>query len=180
MIIQLVMPSLSMAADFGRVAAWRKQDGDRVLPGEVVAEIVMGEHRLLFGLPVEAVIEEILVPEDKQVFKDTPLAVFSPAGAAATATRRDKTVLSNLTALVLLETRQEARGLAAAPPKPRKRPRRIYHERRGLGAAKIPSGRVRQKKPETELPLPVPVAALQDNSSNRLFVLGQIKKRRTR
>ena len=57
MAILVTMPSLSPTMESGAVAAWRKQVGDAVEPGEVLAEIETDKAVMDFEIPNSALLQ---------------------------------------------------------------------------------------------------------------------------
>ena len=64
------------------VAAWRKQPGDSVRAGEIVAEVSTDKVNVEIASPVTGVLEAILAGEGATVVEGTPLArVALPPGS---------------------------------------------------------------------------------------------------
>ncbi len=97
--IELKMPALSPTMEQGTLAKWLKQEGDRIEPGDIIAEIETDKATMEFEAIDEGVLEKILVPagtEDVAVGAvialikgegeaDTPAPAAEPAPAPAPA-----------------------------------------------------------------------------------------------
>ncbi|MCX8102718.1 MAG: pyruvate dehydrogenase complex E1 component subunit beta [Geminicoccaceae bacterium] len=89
----ILMPALSPTMTEGNLARWLKKPGDRVKPGEVVAEIETDKATMEVEAVDEGTLAEILVPEGTEGVKvNTPIAmllgedeVAAPARPAAPA-----------------------------------------------------------------------------------------------
>jgi len=60
--IELKMPALSPTMEQGTLAKWLKQEGDRIQPGDIIAEIETDKATMEFEAIDEGVLEKILVP----------------------------------------------------------------------------------------------------------------------
>ncbi len=86
MSIQITMPALSPTMEEGNLAKWHVKAGDRIEPGQVIAEIETDKATMEVEAVDEGVIAEILVAEGTQGVKvNTPIAVL--AGDDSTGTR---------------------------------------------------------------------------------------------
>ncbi|MBY0564555.1 MAG: pyruvate dehydrogenase complex dihydrolipoamide acetyltransferase [Hyphomonadaceae bacterium] len=85
MSIQITMPALSPTMEEGNLAKWHVKAGDKIEPGQVIAEIETDKATMEVEAVDEGVITEILVPEGAQGVKvNTPIAVLmGEAGASA-------------------------------------------------------------------------------------------------
>ncbi|MCL9999555.1 MAG: pyruvate dehydrogenase complex E1 component subunit beta [Erythrobacter sp.] len=93
--IELKMPALSPTMEQGTLAKWLKQEGDKISPGDIIAEIETDKATMEFEAIDEGVLEKILVPagtEDVAVGAvialitgegEEPASAPSPAPAAA-------------------------------------------------------------------------------------------------
>jgi pyruvate/2-oxoglutarate dehydrogenase complex dihydrolipoamide acyltransferase (E2) component len=76
MSIQVLMPALSPTMEEGTIAKWLVRAGDRIKPGDVIAEIETDKATMEVEAVDEGVIEKILVPEGAQNVKvNEPIAV---------------------------------------------------------------------------------------------------------
>jgi pyruvate dehydrogenase E1 component beta subunit len=62
MAIELKMPALSPTMEQGTLAKWLKQEGDRIEPGDIIAEIETDKATMEFEAIDEGVLERILIP----------------------------------------------------------------------------------------------------------------------
>jgi len=62
MAIELKMPALSPTMEQGTLAKWLKQEGDKIAPGDIIAEIETDKATMEFEAIDEGVLEKILVP----------------------------------------------------------------------------------------------------------------------
>ncbi|WP_017664122.1 pyruvate dehydrogenase complex E1 component subunit beta [Porphyrobacter sp. AAP82] len=60
--IELKMPALSPTMEQGTLAKWLKQEGDKIAPGDIIAEIETDKATMEFEAIDEGVLEKILVP----------------------------------------------------------------------------------------------------------------------
>ncbi len=90
----ILMPALSPTMTEGNLARWLKKPGDRIKPGEVIAEIETDKATMEVEAVDEGILAEILVPEGSEGVKvNTPIAtlrsedeVEAPAHPAAAPT----------------------------------------------------------------------------------------------
>jgi pyruvate dehydrogenase E2 component (dihydrolipoamide acetyltransferase) len=90
----ILMPALSPTMEKGKLAKWLKKEGDRVKPGDVIAEIETDKATMEVEAVDEGTLGRIVVPEGTD-----DVAVNSPIG-------------------VLLGEGENAAGLEATPAKP--------------------------------------------------------------
>ncbi len=81
----LTMPALSPTMSEGTIARWVKREGDRVEPGEVIAEIETDKATVEFEAVDEGVLGRILVPEGASAKVGEPIAVLLEEGEDASA-----------------------------------------------------------------------------------------------
>ncbi len=81
---QILMPALSPTMEEGNLAKWLIKPGDKIEPGQVIAEIETDKATMEVEAVDEGVISEILVPAGSQGVKvNTPIAVLDGEDAAA-------------------------------------------------------------------------------------------------
>ena len=80
---EFVMPILGADMTAGTLVAWRKQPGDRVERGDVVAEVETEKGLIEIEIFVTGVIEKVLVEPGTQVPVGTVLALIRETGAPA-------------------------------------------------------------------------------------------------
>lgn len=81
MSVQVLMPALSPTMTEGNLARWLKKEGDKVKPGDVIAEIETDKATMEVEAVDEGVLGKILVAEGAQgVSINTPIAVLLEDG----------------------------------------------------------------------------------------------------
>lgn len=81
MATQILMPALSPTMEEGNLAKWLKKEGDKVAPGDVIAEIETDKATMEVEAIDEGVIGKILVEEGAQgVPVNTPIALLLEDG----------------------------------------------------------------------------------------------------
>ena len=84
MSIQVLMPALSPTMEEGTIAKWLVRAGDRIKPGDVIAEIETDKATMEVEAVDEGVVSEILIPEGTQNVKvNEPIAVVLGDGDEA-------------------------------------------------------------------------------------------------
>jgi len=87
--IELKMPALSPTMEQGTLARWLKQEGDRIEPGDIIAEIETDKATMEFEAVDEGVLEKILVPAGTEdVAVGAVIALIAGEGEAAAAPAR--------------------------------------------------------------------------------------------
>src|SRR5262245_14960306 len=80
---QILMPALSPTMEEGNLAKWLVKVGDKIEPGQVIAEIETDKATMEVEAVDEGVVSEILVPEGAEGVKvNTPIATLRGDGAA--------------------------------------------------------------------------------------------------
>ena len=83
---QILMPALSPTMEEGNLAKWLVKPGDKIEPGQVIAEIETDKATMEVEAVDEGVISEILVPEGAEGVKvNTPIAIIAAEGEDASA-----------------------------------------------------------------------------------------------
>jgi pyruvate dehydrogenase E1 component beta subunit len=81
---QILMPALSPTMEEGTLAKWLIKEGDKIEPGQVIAEIETDKATMDVEAVDEGVISQILIPAGSENVKvNTPIAVLGGNGAAA-------------------------------------------------------------------------------------------------
>jgi pyruvate dehydrogenase E2 component (dihydrolipoamide acetyltransferase) len=84
MTTQITMPALSPTMEEGNLSKWHVKAGDKIEPGQVIAEIETDKATMEVEAVDEGVIEAILVPEGSQGVKvNTPIATLAGEGEVA-------------------------------------------------------------------------------------------------
>jgi pyruvate dehydrogenase E2 component (dihydrolipoamide acetyltransferase) len=93
MSIPITMPALSPTMEEGNLAKWHVKAGDRIEPGQVIAEIETDKATMEVEAVDEGVIAEILVPEGSQGVKvNTPIATLAGEGEAPRPAKTQETL----------------------------------------------------------------------------------------
>jgi pyruvate dehydrogenase E1 component beta subunit len=133
---QILMPALSPTMTEGNLARWLKQEGDKVAPGDVIAEIETDKATMEVEAVDEGTLARILVPEGTEgVAVNAPIALLVAEGEDT----------ENLDKTAPADQVPDAAQTAAEPAKPAaaEAPARVSG---GNGAAPI------APPPEAELP----------------------------
>src|SRR5512140_1644281 len=80
MATKVVMEALSPTMEEGRVAAWKKKEGDVVKAGEVLAEVETDKAVMDLVARGDGTVRAIIVPEGQTVPVGTLLGVIGAAG----------------------------------------------------------------------------------------------------
>lgn len=81
MSIDILMPALSPTMEEGKISKWVKKEGDKIEPGDVIAEIETDKATMEVEASDEGTIGKILVPEGTAAVKvNTPIAVLLEEG----------------------------------------------------------------------------------------------------
>src|SRR5689334_14881876 len=81
MATDILMPALSPTMEQGKLAKWLKKEGDKVKPGDVLAEIETDKATMEVEAIDEGVLAKILVPDDTDnVAVNTPIAILAGEG----------------------------------------------------------------------------------------------------
>ena len=105
--IQILMPALSPTMTEGKLAKWLKVEGDRVNPGDAVAEIETDKATMEVEAIEEGTIGRILVPEETEnVAVNTPIAILLDEGEDLSSVPDEIINLAN-TQPLLVETKKE-------------------------------------------------------------------------
>jgi len=82
------MPTLGADMSAGTLVAWKKREGDRVMRGEIVAEVETDKAAIDVEIFTTGVIEKILVQPGEKVPVGTALAIIREEGKPDAETRR--------------------------------------------------------------------------------------------
>src|ERR1700759_3486045 len=80
----LDMPQLSDTMKVGVMRKWRKNEGDKVSPGEVLAEVETDKATMDFEAFDEGVLLKRLIADGASVPVGTPIAIIGKAGEDVT------------------------------------------------------------------------------------------------
>src|SRR6266581_1775530 len=76
----ITMPRLSPTMEEGVLVKWTKKAGDKIAPGDVIAEVETDKANMEFPLEDEGVLLKLLVKEGDTVKLGDPVAVLGEAG----------------------------------------------------------------------------------------------------
>jgi len=77
---EVILPKWGLTMEDGTVVAWHVGEGERVVEGQVIAEVETEKVENELEAPCAGVVAQILVQEDETVDVGTVLAVIDPAG----------------------------------------------------------------------------------------------------
>src|ERR1041384_71819 len=97
------LPKLSPTMEEGVLVRWTKKEGDKVSPGDLVAEVETDKANMDFNIEDEGVLLKFLVKEGDTVKLGAPVAIIGKAGEDIAA---------------LVEQARAGGGDAAAAPAP--------------------------------------------------------------
>jgi pyruvate dehydrogenase E2 component (dihydrolipoamide acetyltransferase) len=95
------LPKLSPTMEEGVLVRWTKKEGDKVSPGDLVAEVETDKANMDFNIEDDGVLLKLLVKEGETVKLGAPVAIIGKAG-------------EDVSALV---EQAKSQGSGAAPPK---------------------------------------------------------------
>src|SRR5947199_9420784 len=102
--VNILMPALSPTMDKGTLSKWLKKEGDKVKPGDVIAEIETDKATMEYEAIDEGTIAKIVVPEGAQdIPVNSLIAVLAQQGedvksAAASAQQASSITAATATA----------------------------------------------------------------------------------
>src|SRR5438309_11983672 len=76
----VTMPKLSPTMEEGVLLKWTKKVGDKISPGDVIAEVETDKANMEFPLEDEGVLLKLLVKEGQTVKLGDPVAILGEAG----------------------------------------------------------------------------------------------------
>src|SRR5512134_3925007 len=74
------LPKLSPTMEEGVLVRWTKKEGDRVSPGDLVAEVETDKANMDFNIEDDGVLLKLLVKEGDTVKLGAPVAILGKAG----------------------------------------------------------------------------------------------------
>ncbi len=131
----ITMPKLSPTMEEGTLAKWTKKEGDKIAPGDVIAEVETDKANMEFPLEDEGVLLKLLVKEGDTVKLGDPVAVLGEAGE---------------------DPAEAIKGASAAPKVEAKKPEAAKPEAAKPEAAKAEAPK--PAAPKVEAPKPVAAA----------------------
>ena len=107
--IEILMPALSPTMEEGNLAKWLKNEGDKIVAGDVIAEIETDKATMEVEAVDEGTLGKILIPAGSEGVKvNTPIAVLLQDGESADAIGKPAPA--------------KAEAVAEAPPAPAEKP----------------------------------------------------------
>jgi pyruvate dehydrogenase E2 component (dihydrolipoamide acetyltransferase) len=85
----ITMPRLSPTMEEGVLAKWTKKEGDKIAPGDIIAEVETDKANMEFPIEDEGVLLKLLVKEGDTVKLGDPVAVMGDAGEDPAAAMKD-------------------------------------------------------------------------------------------
>jgi len=124
--IEILMPALSPTMEEGNLSKWLKNEGDKVVAGDVIAEIETDKATMEVEAVDEGTLGKILVPAGTEGVKvNTPIAVLLADGEStadigkATAAPAVQEVAPQAAPAVTGEAAQEAKAADKVPAAPK-------------------------------------------------------------
>src|SRR5690348_3036477 len=74
------LPKLSPTMEEGVLVRWTKKEGDKVSPGDLIAEVETDKANMDFNIEDEGVLLKFLVKEGETVKLGAPVAIIGKAG----------------------------------------------------------------------------------------------------
>jgi pyruvate dehydrogenase E2 component (dihydrolipoamide acetyltransferase) len=105
----IVMPRLSPTMEEGVLAKWLKKEGDKIAPGDIIAEVETDKANMDFPLEDEGVLLKQLATSGQTVRLGAPVAIIGEAG-------------EDISALVAEAATGAGKPAAAPQPKPQPQP----------------------------------------------------------
>jgi pyruvate dehydrogenase E2 component (dihydrolipoamide acetyltransferase) len=102
----LGLPKLSPTMEEGVLVRWTKKEGDKVSPGDLIAEVETDKANMDFNIEDEGVLLKLLAKEGDTVKLGAPVAIIGKAG-------------EDVSALIEQARSQAGGGAAPAPEKPK-------------------------------------------------------------
>ncbi|MBM6595734.1 pyruvate dehydrogenase complex E1 component subunit beta [Microvirga pudoricolor] len=116
MAIDILMPALSPTMEQGKLAKWLKKEGDKVKPGDVLAEIETDKATMEVEAIDEGVLAKILVGDGTDnVAVNTPIAVLAGEGEDASTVQASAPAPAPAPAQAAPTPDAQAEGLADRP-----------------------------------------------------------------
>jgi pyruvate dehydrogenase E1 component beta subunit len=107
--IEILMPALSPTMEEGNLAKWLKNEGDKIVAGDVIAEIETDKATMEVEAVDEGTLGKILIPAGSEGVKvNTPIAVLLQDGESADAIGKPASA--------------KVEAVAEAPPAPAEKP----------------------------------------------------------
>jgi len=77
--LEVIMPKWGLTMEYGTMTAWRKREGDRVVQGEIIAEVATEKVVNELESPADGIVGKLLVAEGtEEVPVGTVLCTIRP------------------------------------------------------------------------------------------------------
>jgi pyruvate dehydrogenase E2 component (dihydrolipoamide acetyltransferase) len=119
----LEMPKLSDTMTEGVLRKWHRKEGDKVAPGDVIAEVETDKATMDYESFDQGVLLKLLIKDGETVPVGTPIAILGQAGEDASAALAEAQSRKPGTAAAPPAEKAPAPAPAAAPPAKKEEPR---------------------------------------------------------
>ena len=117
---QILMPALSPTMEEGKLAKWLVQEGSRIKPGDILAEIETDKATMEVESVEDGIIQELLIAAGTEKVKvNTPIAIIRGEGEAAGSARATPTPAAKTNGGGMPATAPSPAPQAAPAPMPR-------------------------------------------------------------
>src|SRR6266850_3735774 len=110
------LPKLSPTMEEGVLVRWTKHEGDKVSPGDLVAEVETDKANMDFNIEDEGVLLKLLVKEGETVKLGAPVAIIGKAGEDVSA------LVDQAKSQSAAAPAKEPKSAPVAEPKPAEQP----------------------------------------------------------
>lgn len=115
MAMLIVMPRLSPTMEEGVLAKWTKKEGDKISPGDTIAEVETDKANMDFPLEDEGVLLKCLVPEGSTVKLGAPVGILGEKGEDISALLAQTSTNASVSPTPRVEGLPKAEPLSLAP-----------------------------------------------------------------
>ena len=116
---QILMPALSPTMEEGKLAKWLVQEGSRIKPGDILAEIETDKATMEVESVEDGVIQQLLIAAGTEKVKvNTPIAIIRGDGESAGEARPEAAAKQNGASQQALSTLRPAPPASSPSPKP--------------------------------------------------------------
>jgi len=141
------LPKLSPTMEEGVLVKWTKKEGDKVSPGDLVAEVETDKANMDFNIEDDGVLLKFLVKEGDTVKLGAPVAIIGKAG-------------EDVSALVAQAAKTSAAPAPAPAPAPKQEAKPAPKQEAPKPAAAAKPAPAPAAKPEAKPPTPTPTGKL--------------------
>jgi pyruvate dehydrogenase E2 component (dihydrolipoamide acetyltransferase) len=161
----ITMPKLSPTMEEGTLAKWTKKEGDKIAPGDIIAEVETDKANMEFPLEDEGVLLKLLVKEGDTVKLGDPVAVLGEAGEDPASAMKE--IEGNRQPAT--GDRQPATKEPAAPPVAATARAQNADREQGETRAPDPTRAAKAQPPAKPVLAAVPAPATGDNGHGRVL-----------